>query len=393
MILLSLTIFIFFFSKVSVIQARGLFQDDETPLPNQTELFSDTFDRADNAVVGNAWVEVETTGAQVGIQGNRMCFLDTSDVANRPIVSNSFQQVNSGELTWQFNFDWSRTGTERTYRHFMQLGQGSIMNDTAPNDGVGINLVWTALNNVQETLAYRKGGVDTSLTTVSGPAVIQVTANLDTNTYQVTVNGTAVGSALPFDSDVNLDTVRYLTDGLNEIFFAGRCFDNVSISTNGISPTATPTETPTSTATPSSTPDLPTDTPTPTSSSTPEPSATPTSTTEIPTDTPTSTFSPSPTPSPTSDPPVITYRRKEIVLTGPSSVGMGNPNPFLIEAQVTFTGPTGQTFVVPAFYDGDGNGGMDGNVWKVRFAPDIPGTWTYSFDQFECPPEWPKRGV
>ncbi len=252
------------------------------------------------------------------------------------------------------------------------------MNDTAPNDGVGINLVWTALNNVQETLAYRKGGVDTSLITVSGPALIQVTANLDTNTYQVTVNGTVVGSALPFDSDVNLDTVRYLTDGLNEIFFAGRCFDNVSISTNGISPTATPTETPTSTATPSSTPDLPTDTPTPTSSSTPELSATPTSTTEIPTDTPTSTFSPSPTPSPTSDPPVFTYRRKEIVLTGPSSVGMGNPNPFLIEAQVTFTGPTGQTFVVPAYYDGDGNGGMDGNVWKVRFAPDIPGTWTYA---------------
>ena len=71
------------------------------------------------------------------------------------------------------------------------------MNDTVPNDGVGINLVWTALNNVQETLAYRKGGVDTSLTTVSGPAVIQVTANLDTNTYEVTVNGTAVGLPSP----------------------------------------------------------------------------------------------------------------------------------------------------------------------------------------------------
>jgi hypothetical protein len=56
---------------------------------------------------------------------------------------------------------------------------------------------------------------------------------------------------------------------------------------------------------------------------------------------------------------------------------MGDPNPFLIDVQVTFTGPSGQIFILPAFYDGDGNGGMDGNVWKARFAPDTPGTWTY----------------
>jgi hypothetical protein len=32
---------------------------------------------------------------------------------------------------------------------------------------------------------------------------------------------------------------------------------------------------------------------------------------------------------------------------------------------------------VPAFYDGDGSGGMDGNIWKVRFTPDTTGDWRF----------------
>ena len=67
----------------------------------------------------------------------------------------------------------------------------------------------------------------------------------------------------------------------------------------------------------------------------------------------------------------------EIEFTGPSSLGMGSPNPFQIEMDVTFTGPTGQIFTVPAFYDGDGAGGLDGDIWKVRFSPNTAGTWTY----------------
>ncbi len=139
--------------------------------------------------MGNGWVEVETSGAQVGIQGDRLCFLDTSDVANRPMVSHSFPVVDKGELVWQFDFDWKRTGTEKVYRHFMQLGQSGLMSDASPNAGVGINLVWMALNSAQETLAYQRGSLDTSLATVSGSAVILVTASLDTYTYQVAVNG------------------------------------------------------------------------------------------------------------------------------------------------------------------------------------------------------------
>jgi Ca2+-binding RTX toxin-like protein len=53
-------------------------------------------------------------------------------------------------------------------------------------------------------------------------------------------------------------------------------------------------------------------------------------------------------------------------------------NPFLdYRLQVTFTGPGGQTYAVPGFFDGDGSGGKTGNVWRVRFTPDEAGTWSY----------------
>ncbi len=53
-------------------------------------------------------------------------------------------------------------------------------------------------------------------------------------------------------------------------------------------------------------------------------------------------------------------------------------NPFLdYRLQVTFTGPSGQTYTVPGFFDGEGNGGETGDVWRVRFAPDQAGTWSY----------------
>ena len=35
-----------------------------------------------------------------------------------------------------------------------------------------------------------------------------------------------------------------------------------------------------------------------------------------------------------------------------------------------FVGPAGQTFTVPAFYDGDA-------TWRVRFNPNVAGEWRY----------------
>ncbi len=71
------------------------------------------------------------------------------------------------------------------------------------------------------------------------------------------------------------------------------------------------------------------------------------------------------------------WSKIELEFSGPTSLGMGDPNPFQIGMEVRFSGPSDQEFNVPAFYDGDGSGGMDGKVWKVRFSPDEAGTWTY----------------
>lgn len=54
------------------------------------------------------------------------------------------------------------------------------------------------------------------------------------------------------------------------------------------------------------------------------------------------------------------------------------PNPFLdYRLQLTLIGPSNQVYVVPGFFDGDGNGGMSGNVWRAIFAPDEAGQWRY----------------
>ena len=71
------------------------------------------------------------------------------------------------------------------------------------------------------------------------------------------------------------------------------------------------------------------------------------------------------------------WSKVEIEFTGPNSLGMDSTNnPFKIQMDVTFVGPSG-SYVVPAFYDGNGSGGMNGNVWKVRFSPDAAGSWTF----------------
>lgn len=66
----------------------------------------------------------------------------------------------------------------------------------------------------------------------------------------------------------------------------------------------------------------------------------------------------------------------EVAFTGPASHGAGDPNPFSIFVDATLTAPSGRQYRVPGFYDGDGQGGLDGHVWKVRFSADEVGEWT-----------------
>jgi len=67
----------------------------------------------------------------------------------------------------------------------------------------------------------------------------------------------------------------------------------------------------------------------------------------------------------------------EISFAGPESKGKGVPNPFAISLDVLFRIPSGTQFRVPGFYDGNGKGGLDGNVWKVHFSADETGRWKY----------------
>ncbi len=69
----------------------------------------------------------------------------------------------------------------------------------------------------------------------------------------------------------------------------------------------------------------------------------------------------------------------ELWLRGPRASELDvQPNPFLdYRMQVLFRGPSGQTSIVQGFFDGDGEGGGEGQVWKARFAADEPGPWTF----------------
>ncbi|HZK68590.1 MAG TPA: DUF5060 domain-containing protein [Paludibacter sp.] len=74
----------------------------------------------------------------------------------------------------------------------------------------------------------------------------------------------------------------------------------------------------------------------------------------------------------------IKWQLIEITLPGPESKGRGEPNPFNIIVDVTFTSPDGKKFIMPGFYDGDGRGGLNGSVWKVRFSADETGQWKFA---------------
>ena len=62
------------------------------------------------------------------------------------------------------------------------------------------------------------------------------------------------------------------------------------------------------------------------------------------------------------------WRTIEITLTGTRTYA----NPVVdVDVTAAFTGPLGVVITRPAFWDG-------GNVWKVRFAPTLVGTWNYT---------------
>lgn len=58
----------------------------------------------------------------------------------------------------------------------------------------------------------------------------------------------------------------------------------------------------------------------------------------------------------------------------------GNPYDFReIELEATFESPDGRSVEFFGFHDGDGEGGIAGDVWRLRFMPNRTGTWSYRY--------------
>jgi hypothetical protein len=70
---------------------------------------------------------------------------------------------------------------------------------------------------------------------------------------------------------------------------------------------------------------------------------------------------------------------EEIVLRSSAAYDgeRGTPNPFEVELIALVTAPSGRRYSVPGFFDGDGEGGAAGKVFKVRVYAAEAGVWTW----------------
>jgi hypothetical protein len=76
------------------------------------------------------------------------------------------------------------------------------------------------------------------------------------------------------------------------------------------------------------------------------------------------------------------WHKVTLSFDGPQTSEQATPNPFTdYRLNVTFTGPSGQQYVVPGYYAADGDaadtGADSGNQWHAHLTPDEAGRWSY----------------
>jgi hypothetical protein len=66
------------------------------------------------------------------------------------------------------------------------------------------------------------------------------------------------------------------------------------------------------------------------------------------------------------------FQAVTLSFNGPQSSELqNNPNPFLdYKLQVNVISPSGKSYSLPGFFNGDGRGGAAGTVWQAKFSPD-----------------------
>lgn len=77
------------------------------------------------------------------------------------------------------------------------------------------------------------------------------------------------------------------------------------------------------------------------------------------------------------------WHKVTVTFDGPQTSEKATPNPFTdYRLDVAFKHKNGKTYFVPGYYAADGNAANtsadSGNKWRVHFAPDMTGTWTYT---------------
>lgn len=72
---------------------------------------------------------------------------------------------------------------------------------------------------------------------------------------------------------------------------------------------------------------------------------------------------------------VENYKTLELVFDQAITAPANPFDTYLLRLEVT--DPSGTTFELDGFYDGNGQGGQAGNIWKARLSPNQTGTWSW----------------
>ena len=179
-------------------------------------------------IFGEAWQLFEASGGTIDVAGNSLFFSDTSDLNLRPMAQHVFLANDQEQIVASWQFDWARIGDEGRYDLYMQLGDGQIMNENSATDGVGVNLVWSH-GVSHQTLFAETSGQRTALSILQ-TGLVEVRANVIGGSYSIFIDGQLVADGISFDQSVSeLNTIRFFTNGLNEVNFSGRSFSQITV--------------------------------------------------------------------------------------------------------------------------------------------------------------------
>lgn len=212
-------------------------------------IFSDDFNRSDNFVVGNGWSETENMENFIQVENEYLSF-GADNSQNSPIVSNTFPLQDSGIIVWEFTWDFSRIGPEHNYEIWLQLGNDlhSMPIGMSETLGVAVNLksggTSNGFTNPEGFGVIDDSGILNEIGILSGagglnpggPVNFQIIMDLDSKIFDIALTGPGVignteivQSGFSFSENVNINSIRFFLDSVNEDNFGNMNLDSVQI--------------------------------------------------------------------------------------------------------------------------------------------------------------------